>query len=135
MTELTIRDVMTESAHAIEREATLADAHQLMRAHGVRHLPVLEQGRLVGLVSMDDLHLLETLQDVDPGLVTVAEALTPDPYVVAPATPLRTVAAEMAERRIGSAVVAEEGRVLGMFTTVDALRVLGSLLGAGPLAT
>jgi acetoin utilization protein AcuB len=52
---------MTVSPVVIASDRTLADAHRLMRERGFRHLPVVDDGRLVGLVSPRDLYLLESL--------------------------------------------------------------------------
>jgi acetoin utilization protein AcuB len=54
--------------------------------------------------------------------------MTPDPYAVGPDEPLREVVAAMWARRIGSALVVEDGAVIGIFTCVDALAILGRLL-------
>jgi acetoin utilization protein AcuB len=124
MGTLSISHYMTRAPHTIGREQPLAVAHRLMNEHGVRHLPVLHAGQLVGVLSQRDLHFLETLRDVDPQQVTVAEAMTTDVFTVSPRTTLRKVAAEMAERKLGSAIVVEHDRVVGVFTTVDALRAL-----------
>ncbi|MCC6669174.1 MAG: CBS domain-containing protein [Polyangiaceae bacterium] len=120
---------MTESPHTIGSEQTLAMAHTLMREHSIRHLPVLHGGQLAGMVTVRDLHLVETLKDVEPDAVRVEEAMTPDPYVVAPSALLRDVAAEMAERKLGSAIVVDGKKVVGVFTTVDALRALVEAIG------
>ena len=115
---------MSPTPITIGRAQTLAKAHAVMRAQKVRHLPVLDGGKLVGLVSQGDLHLIETLRDVDPSTVTIDEAMSQPPYAVSPETPLAKVAAAMVRRRVGSAVVVDRGRVVGMFTTIDALRAL-----------
>jgi acetoin utilization protein AcuB len=107
---------------------TMTSAHRLMRAGRLRHLPVVDDGRLVGLVSDRDLHLLESLRDVDPDEVTVAEAMTEDVYAVGPRTPLAEVLAIMATRRIGSAVVVGDRGVEGVFTATDALCALIDVL-------
>jgi acetoin utilization protein AcuB len=60
----TIQKYMTPTPHTIGQEQTLQVAHDVMREHGVRHLPVLEGGKLVGLLSQRDLHLVETLREV-----------------------------------------------------------------------
>lgn len=128
MDEPTVDLYMTPSPHTIGVEATLTEAHELMRRHTIRHLPVLDAGALVGLVSLGDLHLLETLDGVDPNDASVREAMSDNPYAVSPDAPLRRVAAEMAARKISSAVVVEGGRVVGIFTAVDGLRGLSLLL-------
>ncbi len=119
---------MTTSPHSIGREQTLAVAHQMMTEHGFRHLPVLEGGRLVGVVSQRDLHLVEALRDVDPAKVTVEEAMTTEVYAVSPDAPLDEVAAEMAEHKYGCTIVMQNAHVVGVFTTVDACKALHDLL-------
>jgi acetoin utilization protein AcuB len=132
MTKVTIERFMTRAPYTIGFHQTLAAAHRLMSDHGIRHLPVLESGKLVGMVSQRDLHLIETLRGVNPEEVEVNEAMTPTAYTVSPRSSLSKVASEMAEHKYGSAVVLEKDRVVGVFTTVDALRALFSLLGEGP---
>ena len=122
---------MSVSPVAIASHRTLADAHQLMRERGVRHLPVVEGTRLVGVVSQRDLYLIETLRGVDASAELVVEAMNAEPYSVPPDAPLEEVAREMAEHKYGSAVVVQRGEVVGIFTTVDALRALASVLRRG----
>ena len=57
---------MTPSPLTIGRDQTLATAHDLMRKHDIRHLPVLDGGVLVGIVTDRDLHLVESLAGTDP---------------------------------------------------------------------
>jgi len=123
-----IRDFMAASPFTIGSEQSLTKAHEIMREQRVRHLPVLHGGKLAGMVTVRDLHLVETLKDVDPDSVRVEEAMTPDPYVVSPTAPLKQVAEEMATRKLGSAIVVDAGNVVGVFTTVDALHALARAL-------
>ena len=97
-----------------------------MRHWQVRHLPVLHGGTLVGVVSERDIALVESLPGVDMDQVSVDEAMTEDPYTAATDASLSQVSTEMAERRIGAAIVVEgdDERVVGVFTTTDALRAL-----------
>ncbi len=125
---LTIADRMTKTPHLIGAEQSLKVAHEVMRKHDIRHLPVLHGGKLIGLLSLRDLHLVETLPNVDPELVRVEEAMTQDVYAVEPKTPLKQVVSEMAARKLGSAVVVEGSKVVGVFTTVDALDLLAERL-------
>lgn len=124
----TIQKFMSTSPHTIGRDQTMALAHAMMREHHIRHLPVLHEARIVGLLSDRDLNLIEALKDVDPKVATVEEAMTPDPYVVSPDAPLDEVVGMMAEKRYGSAVVVQHDKVVGMFTTVDACRAFADLL-------
>ncbi|WP_246357431.1 CBS domain-containing protein [Pyxidicoccus fallax] len=124
----TIERFMTRSVHTIGLKSPLVEAHRVMNEHGIRHLPVLEGGRLAGLVSQRDLHLIETLRDVDPKEVSVEEAMSQDCYTVEAGTPLAEVAREMGRHKYGSAVIVEGSRVLGIFTTTDALLALDAVL-------
>ena len=125
--KMSIQKYMSPGPHTIGQEQTLSVAHSLMRQHGVRHLPVLEGGKLVGVLSQRDLHLIETLRDVDPATTTVDEAMTSDVYITGPDAGLHEVASKMAEHKYGSAVIVERGKVVGMFTTIDALNILAEL--------
>ena len=124
----TIESFMTRSVHTIGTKSPLTEAHRVMNEHAIRHLPVLEGGRLVGLVSQRDLHLIETLRDVNPKEVLVDEAMSQDAYAVAPETPLAEVARTMAAHKYGSAVVVRGEQVIGIFTTTDALQALDAVL-------
>lgn len=123
-----VRDYMTPMPYTVGRAQTLDRAHQLMQKHKIRHLPVLEGGELVGIVSERDLYFIETLRNVDRTRVMVEEAMTQVPYVVTADTPLEEVARVMAEHHYGSAVIMTYGTVVGVFTTVDAMRALATML-------
>ena len=119
---------MTTQPHSIGRDQTMETAHRTMREHHFRHLPVLTGGVLVGLLSDRDLNLIETLRDVDPKKVLVEEAMTSSPYTVAPDAPLDEVVATMAEHKYGCAVVMQNTKLVGIFTTVDACRAFAEML-------
>jgi acetoin utilization protein AcuB len=120
---------MTRHPQTITRTATMADAHRVMRAHQIRHLPVMDGARVVGLVSVHDLHLLETLPGVSPDEVDVEDAMSTDVYFVSERDELPDVVDRMADAKIGSAVVLDaDGGLLGIFTTIDALRALADIL-------
>ncbi len=119
---------MSTVPHSVGRDQTLQRAHEIMRKHDIRHLPVLDGGTLAGLISQRDLHLIETLRDVNPEEVLVEEAMTSEVYCVSPETPLDEVATNLAERKLGCAVVMQKHHLVGMFTTVDACHALARLL-------
>lgn len=125
-----ISEVMTPEPCCIQQAEPLHQAHRLMRARRVRHLPVLEGDELVGVVSERDLYLLETLRGIDLAKEPISEAMTEEPYTVAPSSPVREVVREMLRKKYGSAIVIERGKVTGIFTRSDALRAFERLLGA-----
>lgn len=123
-----ISKFMSTNPHTIGWDQNIAKASEMMSEHGIRHLPVLKGGQIVGLISQSDIRLIETLEGVEPQVVKVADAMTPDPYVVSPEALLDEVAAEMAENKYGSAIIMQNQKVVGIFTTLDALRALDELL-------
>jgi acetoin utilization protein AcuB len=132
LSEWTAGAFMTPQPLTIGRGESLATAHRMMRSNRVRHLPVLEHGELVGIVTLRDLYFLETIRGVDLDDDTVEDAMTPDAYAVTPDVPISTVARHMVRSRIGCAVIMERGRVAGIFTATDALRMIGDLAPAPP---
>jgi acetoin utilization protein AcuB len=121
---LAIGDVMTPQPLTIGREQKLVTAHKMMAENGIRHLPVLDHGDLVGIVSQRDLYFVETIAGVDKLTDKVEDAMTSDTRTFDPDTPVVTVARDMFEHKLGCAVVVERDRVVGIFTAMDALRLL-----------
>lgn len=128
MEEPTVDLYMTLSPHTIGADEPLSVAHASMRTHAIRHLPVVDGETLVGMVSLRDLYFIETLDDVDQERVAVREAMSHETYAVSPSAALQEVAAHMADHKLGSAVVIDGGKVVGIFTAVDGLRALSLLL-------
>jgi acetoin utilization protein AcuB len=124
----TIQKYMTAAPHSIGSEQTIATASVMMNDHHIRHLPVLHGGRLLGILTDRDIKLIETFQDVDTTKLTVEEAMTEQPYSVSPEAPLDEVVETMAANKYGSAVVMQNHKVVGIFTTVDACEALATLL-------
>src|SRR4051812_15344029 len=92
---LTIADVMTPQPLTIGRDQKLVIAHKMMAENGVRHLPVLEHGDLVGVVSQRDLYFVETISGVDKFADKVEDAMTNDARKFGPDAALADVAREM----------------------------------------
>lgn len=122
-----IENYMSSVLVVIGPQDTLAEAARRMRLHEIRHLPVVDGKHVIGVLSQRDVYLVETFKGVDPSRVLVEEVMRKDPYVVEAEDSLTKVASTMAERKIGSAIVAHDGKLLGLFTTTDALRALAAL--------
>ncbi len=123
-----VQKYMTTSPHTIGAEQPLSQAKELMTSLAIRHLPVLHGGKVVGLISDRDLNLISSFSDVDLRSTKVEDAMSTDPYTIHPDASLDEVALEMADKKYGSAVVVQNGHVVGIFTVVDALQALGELL-------
>lgn len=119
-----IRSLMTASPLTVEIDASVRTAQDLMIDHEIRHLPVVEENRLVGILSDRDIAAVENDAESDDlaDRLRVREVCSLDFYSVEPEEPLDSVLMEMAERRIGSVVVTESGKVAGLFTATDACR-------------
>ena len=127
-----VKSYMTPSPYTIGAEQLVAHAKELFRAHGIRHLPVLRGGSLEGVLSDRDLALIDRL-DVNADRLTVDDVMTSDVYQVAPDTSLAEVAREMAGRKLGSAIVVDHHKVIGIVTTVDLCEALEELLDKRPM--
>jgi acetoin utilization protein AcuB len=123
-----IQKYMTPSPHSIGVDQPLVQAHAFMHKHEIRHLPVLSGGKLVGMLTDRDLHLVEALKDVDPKSVTVEDAMTTSVYSVSAETPVDEVVDTMGKKKYGSVVVMQGEKVVGIFTTVDLCRAFTELL-------
>ncbi len=121
---LSLRAAMTTHPHSIRLDETVQTARRKMEQLGVRHLPVLSAGELRGVVSDRDLKLVRG-SGVD---VAIEDVCVDDPVAVDVDTSLFVVASLMADTRVGSVLVTEDGKLVGIFTTTDACRVLSSLL-------
>jgi acetoin utilization protein AcuB len=124
----TIEKYMTIAPKTIGFDQSLETATEYMRKLHVRHLPVLKGGKLIGIVSDRDINLVLTFAKQDALALPVEEALTPDPYFTTVDASLADVAAKMAEKKYGCALVMEGNHVVGIFTAVDALRALTDIL-------
>jgi len=119
-----VGEYMTVSPHTIARNGSISSARHMMRTHHIRHLPVLEAGRIAGVLSERDLFLVESLPGVNPTDVLVEEAMVQDVLTVPPEAPIGEVVEDMLGRKVGSAIVCDGDRVVGVFTTMDPLRAL-----------
>ncbi|HEU4581427.1 MAG TPA: CBS domain-containing protein [Polyangiaceae bacterium] len=117
-----IADVMTPFPYAIELDRHAGDAERMLAGRGIHHLPVTSAGEVYSVLSARDLELALARPGADPWKIGVRELCAKDPYIVDINEPLDTVLSGMADRRAGCAVVAQDDRVAGIFTSVDACR-------------
>ena len=111
----------------IDRRDTLANAITRMGEQGIRHLPVLDGPRLFGILSRHDVQVAMAAHGTAAGAISVGEACTIDPLTVAPSAAIPDVARRMVERGVTSALVVDGDVLVGIFTAVDALRLLAEV--------
>lgn len=128
MKKPTLADYITRIPITVDCGQTVSFARSLMVEHGIHHLPVLRGDQVVGVLSQRDLLVLDAA-GAEADEMLLEKAMVADPYVADIDCDLALVAREMAGRKIGSAVVVSDGRVIAMFTTNDALRALDDALG------
>ncbi len=132
---LTVRDAMTEPAVSVSPTDSLLDAAKLMVDHQVRHLPVVEDGAVVGMLSDRDIRTVagdpvryaESRERDGADELNVRDAMAPTALTIHANRPLRDLAHELADEKIGALpVVDEDGKLLGIVSYVDALRALAA---------
>jgi acetoin utilization protein AcuB len=125
-----LKTAMTPFPYSIELDATFEEASDLMGHHNVRHLPVTSGHTVVGVISDRDMTSAMNVCSSAGNTVSlgVRDLYMADPYIVSVDESLDNVLLTMAKRHIGSAIVTRSGKLVGMFTSVDACRSYGEYL-------
>lgn len=119
-----IQKFMTYDPICIEWSKTVEDARHLMKNNNIRHLPVVKDKKVVGIISDRDIKAVLGSVGGNPELLLVSDISVSSVYKVSPQTPLDEVAAEMASQHIGSALIEDNHRLVGIFTRFDALKAI-----------
>lgn len=135
-----VRALMRPDPVTLSVTDTLDIADDLMRLGRIRHLPVVDGTRVVGMVSQRDLlraavsSLLELGRSAERDWlrkIAVAVVMTPRVFTVPPSAPLQTAVEIMIDKKIGCLPVVEDGRLVGLLTETDCLSRLRTLLEVG----
>ena len=125
---------MTKQVVTLGPEASAAEAWALCREHRIRHLPIVDGERLVGLVSDRDLRDVSPPRGDREGAtltwVRVGDMMTRDLVTIHPLDTIDRAAREIYDRRIGCLPVVDEGGLVGIVTSSDMMRTLIDLVGA-----
>ncbi len=138
-----VREWMTKDPITLGPQTSLFRAWKLMKDRRIRHLPVMEDGRLVGIVTDRDLrlvlpspataleaHELNYLLDK----LTVSEAMTKDVVTTTPSASIADATRALLRNRIGALPVLAGPILVGILTRADALEALNSVTAAGEMA-
>ena len=132
---LLVKDSMTRGVVVLSPETTAGEALALCRERRIRHLPVLDDGRLVGIVSDRDLRsatpaLGDPARAEALGRILVRDVMAREVATIRPDDPIEEAANAMREKKIGCLLVVEDGALLGIVTSSDVMEALVYLMGA-----
>lgn len=134
-----VRDYMTTDPQTLDVESTLLDAVLMMRRSELRHIPILENKQVVGILSDRDVarfapSILVTLTAQDYNRVfeetPIAKVMSRNLVSTTPDTKLSDAVTEFYTRKLGCLPVIDGGRLVGIITVTDMLRVLHELIGS-----
>jgi acetoin utilization protein AcuB len=123
----TVERYMTREPYSINSIDSLARAKHLMSAHLIRHLPVVEGERLVGVIADRDLRPIEAVPGIDLDGIAVARVMEPALRAWADEA-LDEVSVRMAEHKRDCVVVLGGHGIVGVFTATDALHALADIV-------
>lgn len=127
-----IKGVMVKFPFVAGTDMTLAGAKTYMAECNIRHLPIIQDDRVVGLITDRDLAYYENTSDFATAMV--GEILDDPPVVVEETESLVTVLEVMINNKFGSMlIVNSESSLVGIFTTIDAMILLKRLLTGGSM--
>jgi acetoin utilization protein AcuB len=133
-----VRDRMSSPAITVDVKTSIAEAQALMRQHDIRRLPVVQRGRVIGIVTWTDLMRAQPSQASTlstwevPALLrsaSVREIMTPNPITIGPDAPIEAAAMIMRREKIGGLPVVQEMSLLGMVTESDIFEAFIDLTG------
>jgi CBS domain-containing protein len=134
MEKTRVRDIMTSPAIVVTPDTSVPVASALMRAHGIRHLPVVENERLVGIISRGDLREASISASANTDTyefnfllsrLTVSRLMTRKVSTITPDALIVYAAELMTDRKVaGLPVVDPDGSVIGIITETDLLKLL-----------
>jgi acetoin utilization protein AcuB len=140
-----VRDIMTTNVVTIPSSTSIADARRIMDAHRIRRLPVVDKGKLVGIVTGRRLESVSPSQATSLSVweltyllnkITVKEIMERNVATVTPDMSAEEALALGQSNRVGAAVVLEDGRVVGIVTTNDFFyKIVNPILGIGQPGT
>lgn len=127
---LTVNDMMTVVPDTIGPTTPLRDIIGMMKSEGYRHLPIVDNGKLVGIITDRDIRLVmnspmvlhERRQDEELIDTVTAEAcMTPNPVTVSPDTPAYRAAEMLSIYKFGALPVVDNDKLVGIVTVTDFL--------------
>lgn len=131
-----VEEFTTPDPIIAETGTSIDEVWRLMDRHGVRHLPVVRDDEVVGVVSDRDVRVVLGLSAAEKLQVQAADVMSTDLVTVTNDTPLDEVAYLMSNKKVGSVLVKDQaGELVGIFTITDALNALIEIVRKGSPAS
>jgi len=126
-----LREIMFHNPIAIEKEMTLDSAYRLMMEKKIRHLPVVENGKVIGIVTDRDLRLATSklAENPFPSDASVSLVMTSPAQIAHPNDPIGSATKLMRDLKIGCLPVVENNKLVGIVTGIDILDAMIILMG------
>lgn len=109
-----VKDIMTREPASVSPEATLGEVATLMKQEDCGSIPVVEDGRLVGIVTDRDIVVRGIAAGIDPKTACASDVMSADPVCVSPEDDVRRAQEIMADRQIRRLPVVEDGKLTGI---------------------
>ncbi len=124
-----VSDIMTNCPYKVEASMTIEKAFETMQLYKIRHLPVIEQNDLIGLVTLADLKLAQVICTTMEFCPNLGELCHQEPVIVSEDLDLPSLAARMAEEHLDSVLVENNsGELVGIVTNIDLYKTLQRVL-------
>jgi len=117
-----VRELMTTEPTTVEPKATLGEAATLMKQEDCGSIPVVEGGRLVGIVTDRDIVVRGVATGKDPKTQRVSEVMSADPVTIGPENDVGDAEKKMSDRQIRRLPVVEGGKLVGIIVTAQIAR-------------
>jgi len=130
-TAVTVRDLMTQNPTTLDRNETLDLAESIMNLGRIRHMPVVDDGKVVGIVSQRDMFRSALITSLGFGRKTtgaliktikIKEIMSEKVVTISPDASIKEAARQMMEKKIGCLPVLEGDRLVGIVTETDMLQ-------------
>ncbi len=117
-----VRELMTTEPISVEPKATLGEVATLMKQQDCGSIPVVEGGRLVGIVTDRDIVVRGVAAGKDPKTQRVSEVMSANPVTIGPDDDVTDAEKKMADRQIRRLPVVEAGKLVGIIVTAQIAR-------------
>jgi len=136
-----VKDIMTWNVVTVSSDLPIMEAKKIIEAHDVRRLPVVDRGKLVGVISKDRIERVGPSSATSLSVweinyllakMTVKEVMRKDPVTVSPNMSAEAAVALAQNKQVGALIVVDDGKVVGIVTTNDFFyKILNPMLGIG----